>query len=547
MSTGAKRAPSKKSRSPRANLPTGSREFTRRARAQKQREVRRRTLRARARARAWNTSTVRELASRTVARIPTAAKVCALLAFVNAVCWSLITPPFQAPDEPDHFAYVQQLAETGQLPQSSGEAFSPEETAALRDLRQVGVLLAPAVHPISSRAEQNTLERDLSEPLSRTGSGGAGVAASEPPLYYALQTIPYGLGSGGSILERLELMRLLSAAMAGLTALFVFLFLREALPAAPWAWTVGGLGVALAPLLGFMSGTVNPDAMLFAVSAALFCCLARAFRRGLSRPLALVTGAVVAVGFMTKLNFVGLAPGALLGLVLLARREARTLGRVAYRNLLAPALLLALSPGIVYALVNLASGHPPLGFLSGAIDSELSRQTSIPHELLYMWQVYLPRLPGSHNYYGELFTTRQIWFNGLVGLYGWVDTVFPGWVYDLAIVPVALILGLCARELVRLRTQLSRRGVELVIYALMTIGVLTIVAASSFQTASTHPGAFTEPRYLLPMLALWGAVLALAARGAGRRWGPAVGALIVVLILAHDIFSQMQVLARYYG
>jgi hypothetical protein len=42
-------------------------------------------------------------------------------------------------------------------------------------------------------------------------------------------------------------------------------------------------------------------------------------------------------------------------------------------------------------------------------------------------------------------------------------------------------------------------------------------------------------------------VLALAARGAGRRWGPVVGALIVVAILAHDIFSQLLVVSRFYS
>jgi hypothetical protein len=41
--------------------------------------------------------------------------------------------------------------------------------------------------------------------------------------------------------------------------------------------------------------------------------------------------------------------------------------------------------------------------------------------------------------------------------------------------------------------------------------------------------------------------VALAARGAGRRWGPAVGAAIIILMLAHDLFSQLQVIARYYG
>ena len=42
-------------------------------------------------------------------------------------------------------------------------------------------------------------------------------------------------------------------------------------------------------------------------------------------------------------------------------------------------------------------------------------------------------------------------------------------------------------------------------------------------------------------------LLALAARGAGRRWGPAAGASIVVLFLAHDIFSQLLVVSRFYG
>jgi hypothetical protein len=38
----------------------------------------------------------------------------------------------------------------------------------------------------------------------------------------------------------------------------------------------------------------------------------------------------------------------------------------------------------------------------------------------------------------------------------------------------------------------------------------------------------------------------LSARGAGRRWGPAAGTLIVVLLLAHNIFSQLQVISRFY-
>ena len=550
MSVGDRRDAAKPEKPPSegsSQTATGTREFTRRARAARRRAARRQALRSRAQARMGGSLSLAALARRSLSRIPRAARVCALLAFLNAACWSLITPPFQVPDEPDHFAYVQQLAETGSLPEPNAGRYSPEERVALIDLRQKDVRIRTVAQTISSRAQQRTLEADLSQSPPRRGPGGAGVANNEPPLYYALQTIPYALGSSGTILDRLELMRLLSALMGALTALFAFLFLREALPGAPWAWTVGGLGVALAPLLGFVSGAVNPDALLFAVSAALFYCLARAFRRGLTRGLAIATGAVIAIGFMTKLNFVGLAPGAILGLILLARREARSGGRAVYYRVLAPALLIALSPVMLYALVNAASGHPALGIVSGGITALTSGQTPISHELSYIWQLYLPPLPGMHNYFGEILTTRQIWFNGLVGLYGWMDTAFPGWVYDVALISAGLIGVLCLRELAIGRTALRHRVAELVTYAAMSLGVLVLVGASGYSQASTLPAEFAEPRYLLPMLALWGAVLALAARGAGRRWGPAAGASIVVLVLAHDLFSQLQLISRYYG
>jgi hypothetical protein len=95
---------------------------------------------------------------------------------------------------------------------------------------------------------------------------------------------------------------------------------------------------------------------------------------------------------------------------------------------------------------------------------------------------------------------------------------------------------------------LRERLVEFLVYLVMTIGLLALIGASSYlSVANEGGGGWAHPRYLLPLLPLLGAVLALAARGAGRRWGPAVGALIVVLFLAHDIFSQLQVIARFYG
>ncbi|HXC23746.1 MAG TPA: DUF2142 domain-containing protein [Solirubrobacteraceae bacterium] len=484
---------------------------------------------------------------RSLGRIPTAAWVCALLAVANATCWSLVTPPFLAIDEPDHFAYVQLLGESGRLPSSGQQEYSPQETLALNDLHQSLVRFNPTGHTIFSTAEQHKLDRDLAQNVSAVGNGGVGVAASEPPLYYALETIPYAIASSGSILDQLELMRLSSALLAGFTALFVFLFLREALPRVRWAWTVGGLGVALAPLLGSSSSTVNPDALLFAISAALFYCLARAFRRRLTGALAVAIGSLMALGFLTKLNFAGIAPGAIVGLVVLARREARRRGAAAYARTLAPALLIALSPGVLYGLVNLLSGHHTFGIVSKQIPGLTGSHRSLSGELSYIWQFYLPRLPGMHNDFGELFPTRQVWLRNLVGLYGWADTTFPNWVYNFALIPLGVIAVLFLGALAQNRRALLRRRAELATYTIMMVGLMLLVGASGYLAFPSTAVEFTDARYAVPMLALWAAVLALAARGAGRRWGPVVGALIVVIVIGHDLFSQLQVIARYYG
>ena len=84
---------------------------------------------------------------------------------VNAVCWSLITPPFQVVNESEHIAYVKQLADIGRLPKATGE-FSREEAIALRDLRLQTVAEEPQNRTIASRAQQVSLEHDLLGPRS---------------------------------------------------------------------------------------------------------------------------------------------------------------------------------------------------------------------------------------------------------------------------------------------------------------------------------------------------------------------------------------------
>lgn len=471
--------------------------------------------------------------------------LCALVACANALCWSFITPPFQVPDEPDHYAYVEQLALTGELPSSETSSNYPaDETVTMRDLGTRRVRLQPEDRAVFSPPEEQRLEQDLqltsSLQVQPTGTGG--VATSEPPLYYALELVPYEVGS--TVLQRIQLMRLLSALMAGLTALFTFLFVREALPREPWAWTVGGMTIALTPLLGFMSGGVTPEAMLYAVSAAMFLCMARMFRRGLTPGRAVVFALVLVVGLLTKLNFVGFLPGIAFGMVTLVKRLQGRSRAIVYRALAVTAVVV-----VALAAAAIASGamsHTQIAS-PGASFHNVVGHGSLLGRASYIWQFFLPRLPGMSSDFPGIFTTRQIWFDGLVGLYGWLDTTFPGWVYDAALVPTGAMILLLTVGLITDRSSLRDRTAELATYALMATGLLVLVGSASYVGFPEIGGAYAESRYLLPLLALMGAAVALAARGAGRRWGPTAGALILMLFLAHNVFSQLQVIARYYG
>ena len=244
----------------------------------------------------------------------------------------------------------------------------------MSDLRFFKLRQEAAGVTIASVAEQHGLESDLARAggLPRDGSEAAGVAASEPPLYYALEAIPYTIAFDSSILVRLQLMRLLSATLAGLTALFVYLFVREALPAEPWAWTTAGLGVADDAAAGhpLRGGQSRRGAVR---GLCCFCSTSTraAFRRGLtSRAGARDRHHDVAIGLLTKLNFIGLLPGAGAGLLALGVRLARTSKSEALRRV-ALAGAVALSPLLAAVIVGRLTPHVGVSIVTSNL-SDLS-------------------------------------------------------------------------------------------------------------------------------------------------------------------------------
>jgi 4-amino-4-deoxy-L-arabinose transferase-like glycosyltransferase len=489
-----------------------------------------------------------------VRRVPRAGRACALIALVNAIVWSIVVPPFQVPDEITHFGYAQYLAQTGKPPpQTPGSTqFSDEEQTTLTHLGFFWVVGQPDQRPIGTAGEERALRAGLAAHPSRRGQGGASSASNQPPLYYALEAIPYWLSPSHDILARLALMRLLSALLAAGTVLCVYLFLRELLPGTPWAWTVGALAVAFQPTFMFVAAGVHGDNLLFLASAATLLTLARAFRLGLTPRRGAAIGLAAVVGVLGKLTFLAFVPGIAIAVLLLLWRRRGGARRPALGGAGLAAAIVA-APVALYALLNVAVWDRSGGATGGGVTTATvaTGAISLKQRLDYIWQEALPRLPFMHD---ELpgFAPWTIWFKGFIGHFGWLDYRFAGWVYSVAGAVFACVLMLAAVAVVRMLRARGRRGLGwrapfALVLAALTAGLVGVVGWQAISYRASTGFGFEQARYLLPLLGLYGLLVALAARGAGRRWGPAVGALLVVLAMAHGLFAELLTIARYYG
>jgi hypothetical protein len=396
-----------------------------------------------------------------------------------------------------------------------------------------------------SDLQQQRLQAVEREHLSTLSDGDALSATNNPPLYYALEAVPYKLAPGG-VLGRLEAMRVLSALMGAMSVLLIYLFLSELLPGRPWAWAAGALVAAFEPLFGFMSGGLNNDNLLYLTSAGLLWSLARIFRRGLTPRNGAMIGAFTGFGIVTKLTMLGLVPAALLGVLYALWRgwksdRARALRGAAWAGGLGGA------PVVAYLLLNHLVWHR--GAIPGGIGSvEASavspRTFTFREELSHIWQLFLPPLWLHHQFtYLPLWKT---WFEGFFGRLGWLDYKFPYHFYVGLLVVVIIVLVLAVAELVRCRRAFVRRAGEFLVYGVALAGLCVEIGVQSYREFIQSGGQFEQARYMLPVLGLYAAIVALAVRVGGRRWGPVVGAALVCLAIGHDIFAQVMTIGRYY-
>ena len=479
-----------------------------------------------------------------------------VIAALNFACWSLITPPFQAPDEVDHYAYTQSVVERGESPSpdpasplarwSHSEALVLEAMGFNND-HQVGDTKVPweagqergwikAVHEVHPQASDG---------------GGLETAATHGPAYYAALAPAYML-STSSPTEQLALMRLASALIGALAVLFAFLLGRELAPARPWIAVAAALLIAYEPMYGFISGAVNNDVGVNAGAAALMWLLVVIMRRGW-RPLpALAMGVVLLLLPAIKQTAFSLYPVAALAIAVALWRH-----RPRRRSTAAPeaAGLAAAGAGAVAAwwlAKRLQAALHPAGVAAAAVAGVASSAVSeaIAHPLGYLgylWQIFLPRLP----FMAKHFTTSvpagwEIYVERGFGAFGWYDVLFPRGLFIVIFVVMVAVALLGVPALARERAWLRAHAGEAAVILLAPLALVAGVEAA-FYTIGVRTVVAEFGRYSFPAIAPLAMIALGCLHGLGRRRALVGGVALVTGMIALCTAGQLLELTAFYA
>jgi hypothetical protein len=478
------------------------------------------------------------------------------IAALNFACWALITPPFQAPDEVDHFAYTQSLVQRGEAPSrnpalplarwSSAETLALEGESFFSD-HQEGDSRAPW----TSRQQDEYRKQVAAEHPSSADGGGNETAATHGAIYYAALAPAYWLASS-SPFSQLTLMRLTSALIGALTVVFAFLLGRELAPGRPWLGVLAALLVCYQPMYGFISGAVNNDVGVNAGAAALELLTIMMLRCGVTLRLGLLTGGLLVALPIVKGTAYSLYP--VVGIALLAtlyrhhRRAdirgwaALVVGALAVREL-SVRLAHVFHPAVASAAAGSAA-PAEAGSATGSVSEALAHPIDY---LGYLWQAILPRLPfmsrhfETTNFPGFVIFVERGW-----GAFGWYDVLFPHHFYYviLAAMIAVPILGLIALR--REWPFVRRNALELAILALMPLAVV-----AGFEAAFYTPGARTFVaefgRYAFPAIAPLAVLVVASLHAFGRRLAPYAGVALLVAMVALSCASQLLTLTGFYA
>ena len=317
--------------------------------------------------------------------------------------YALLTPDWQAPDEPAHYNYIEQLAD-GAFPKIEPGDYDQEYQ---NMVISSGFDAQYSVDPFRYEDYQ-------------------------PPLYYLLLT-PVFLAFGG----RLEALRLSSLLLGAGVVLLTYLIAIRIFPGRPWLALIAAAFVAFLPQHVAMLAAVNNDSLAELLIAGILLLLLTIILSARNVDAAenesdfisrkwLILGILLGLGFITKVTVYILAPVIALALVWHYRGNWRSFWRAALM-VFGPAIAI----GLIWWIRNIVvyEALDPLGNLA--------------HNQVVIGQ---PRSAEWIDAFGFSYLLRnfiQTTFQSFWGQFGWMGVPMPGWVYlPLLLFTVAILIGL---------------------------------------------------------------------------------------------------------
>ncbi len=409
---------------------------------------------------------------------PLLAVVIAYVAIGTLYAWRV--PAWQTPDEPAHYNYIRQLAQTGAFP-----------VIEMGDYDQA--FLSEKVQPPKARPDA---------PLDAVQ-----YEDHQPPLFYALAVPVFALFDGA-----LLPLRLFSLLIGALTIVFAYAALLTLFPTQPAIAPLVCAVVALIPQHVHMMAGLNNDALAEALIAltVLLCTrllLGAGSSQGESGPsprLLVGVGIVVGLSFLTKATAYLTLPVALAA-VLGATWRRQTLKSVALA--LGVVIVIAVVIGLPWWLRSMQV-YGGLDFLGLQRHNEVVVGQPTTREWLAQF--------GPANY---LLRMAQTTFQSFWGQFGWMSVVMNAWMYALLLGFTGLSMLLFAAWWIRTTLMPAGRPAltaaqrqTLSLYALLGLGALAGFIWYNLQFVQ-HQG-----RYLYAGLIPFGTAIALGWTFATSRW-----------------------------
>lgn len=426
------------------------------------------------------------------------------LALIRGLFFASLTPAFQAPDEMTHAAYIEVVATQLRLP-----------------------LITDPLPPIVNNYLKHSGWWD--EWRADTGYDGPEEltisAAAHPPLYYLLAAPVFQLTFRFGDAVWLFALRLLSVLMATWAVYFAYRAAEVAFPKDTFMQVGVPLFIIVLPQLGFITSSVNNDALLVTCGAALVYGLARFIEKPEERYAALVIGLSMGAGLLTKPGFLIVAPAAILCILTVWYLKRPDIKSVVSQGAIMGASSLVLG-GWWYAMNMLTAGYPLPGKLAPVTGTVIGKNA-------LAWAIDI-------EFIKKIVVTFWADFGWLSIL---IDKIGYVLVSSAAVVALAGFVLVAARP--RLRRSLTRGRIILLGFCLVAMAS-AYVGTAQFDIATQGGG---QGRYMFVAIVPLAMLLIYGVRGYLTPRTEKTG--LVVLGLTGSLFTfvcaAFYIMPFYYG